>query len=876
MSNRFRLDRTITPLIYTIELEPNLTAFTFKGQASITLRAIKPFSSVTLHASELTVTHAAIQHGAARAASTRISYHKTLETATIQFDRTFPANHELRLVLAFRGTINDKMRGFYRTSYHVNGKKRWGGATQFEATDARCAFPCWDEPDRKAIFHLTLRVPKHLTALSNMPVASSRIIPGTKLRRLTYKPTPKMSTYLLAWVIADLECVEGRDANGIPIRIWTTTGKKEQGRFALEVGRHALEYFSTWFNIPYALPKMDMVALPDFAAGAMENWGLVTYRETTLLIDPKNSSAQAKQRVAEVISHELAHQWFGNLVTMEWWTDLWLNEGFASYMDPKAVNAKFPDWQVWNQFVAGEYLLALHDDGLKNSHPIEIPVNDPHEIREIFDHITYNKGSAVNRMLEHFLTEPVFRKGLSRYLKRYAFRNARTQDLWATLEEVSGKPVQSIMTHFTKQEGYPVVIAKKVNAGSVSLEQRRFLADGSQDSSRKRWSVPIVATAQGKQKPYYSLLHGAHTTLLIPTTGWVKINASHSGFYRTAYDAELFGRLSQAIATQELSVLDCLGLLDDTFALAKAGFMKTSQALDLMNSSRGYTDYNVWSTIAGVLASVENVLNEPAWRAALKSFARELFAPLAHQFGWECRTSDGHLDALLRSLVLSQLGHFGDPSIVAEAASRFERFVKRGTLAPDIRGPVFTTAAEHGGIAAFEKLLKVYRASSLQEEKVRILRALTNVQQPDLIRRALTFAFSDEVRRQDAYMVLAGYGHNPAGRDLAWAFAKRHWKTLIERYSDGGLRMMTYMIEGSTRGFTTTEKLQEIRQFFKTHPVPGTDRTMRQSLEAIETTIRWWRRDAADVRHWLTVRAPRQLQDERTRSHRAMRLVGAS
>jgi len=479
MVNRFRLDRTIEPSHYSLRIEPDLAKFTFTGQALIKIRARKPVARITLHADELAITRALLYLGTSPAAATlrasRITHDKKLETTTLHFSRTIPTGRELVLGLAFTGAINDKMRGFYRTSYEIRGKKHWGGATQFEATDARRAFPCWDDPDRKATFELTLRVPTHLTALSNMPVARARR--DGSFKEITYQPTPRMSTYLLAWVIADLECVAGRDAHGTPIRVWTTVGKKNQGRFALQVGRRSLDYFSSWFNIPYALPKLDMVALPDFAAGAMENWGLVTYRETTLLVDPKHSSAPAKQRVAEVISHELAHQWFGNLVTMEWWTDLWLNEGFASYMDPKAVNSQFPAWQVWNQFVAGEYLLALRDDSLKSSHPIEIPVKNPHEIREIFDHITYNKGSAVNRMLEHFLTEPVFRKGLSRYLKRYAFTNARTQDLWAALEEVSGKPVRAIMANYTRQEGYPVVTAKEAQRGVLSLEQRRFISD---------------------------------------------------------------------------------------------------------------------------------------------------------------------------------------------------------------------------------------------------------------------------------------------------------------------------------------------------------------------------------------------------------------
>jgi puromycin-sensitive aminopeptidase len=849
--SRHRLDRSLEPIAYDIELTPDLMRFVFTGRETIRLAAHQAVDAITLHAAELTITNATVQHGDQRWAAGDIDYDEAMQTVTMRFGRRLPARDELRLELEFAGSVNDKMHGFYRTSYQIDGHTRWGGATQFEATDARRAFPCWDEPDRKATFRLTLTVPRELTALSNMSVQVERPVDEDH-KRITYQPSPRMSTYLLAWVIADLECLQGRDANGVPIRVWTTPGKKTQGAFALDVAKHCLPYFAKWFGIPYALPKLDMVALPDFASGAMENWGLVTYRETALLVDEKNSSAQARQRVAEVIDHELAHQWFGNLVTMEWWTDLWLNEGFASYMGPKAVDAQFPEWKIWSQFVAGEYRAALRDDSLKHSHPIEIPVEDPHEIREIFDAITYSKGSSVNRMLELYLTEPVFKKGLSVYLKKYAYGNARTEDLWAVLEQVSGKPVKAIMASYTRQAGFPVLLARPKGRG-VEVEQRRFLFDGSVDREGRQWKVPVVAIARGARKPVYELLTGARRALPLPWhAGWVKLNAGQGGFYRTAYAPEMLATLSDAIAAGELGPVDCLGVLDDAYALARAGVLRASQALELATACGRQSDYNLWVTLAGVLRGVEHILPDDGLRQRLAYLGRELFGPVARRLGWERRRSDGHLDALLRALTIGSLGHYDDPQTIDDARACLAKFVRTGQLLPDIRGAVYGIVAEHGGADEYDKLLEVYRKTDLQEERVRVLRALTNFRQAELVRRALELSLTDQVRKQDTYILLAGFGSNPAGRDRAWEFVKHHWATLTARYSNGGLGLMTRIIEGATTGLTTEAALKDVRAFFARHRLPGAERTMKQSLEVIQATLRWARRDAANLRRWLS------------------------
>lgn len=856
--NPYRLDRNLTPLVYTITLRPDLKNFTFSGKESVTFKAQKPFSKITLHAAELKIKKAWLCGGKLKAElpAKKISYNEKFETAVFDFGRSVKPGEAGCLCIEFDGTLNDKLHGFYRTAYEVRGEKRWGAATQFEATDARRAFPCWDEPDFKARFKISLVVPQELTALSNMPVEKEEKQPGG-LKKLDYEISPVMSTYLVCMVVADLEFIEGKDKNGVPIRIYTVPGKKEQGRFALEVAQHCLPYFGEWFGIPYMLPKCDMVSLPDFASGAMENWGLITYRETALLVDPVNSSAAARQRVAEVIDHELAHQWFGNLVTMEWWTDLWLNEGFASYMGPKAVDDKFPEWKIWDQFIVADYLRALGSDALRNTHPIEIPVQDPAEIREIFDAITYSKGSSVNRMLEHYLGESVFRKGLRVYMKKFAYKNASTIDLWKTLEQVSGKPVRAIMTNFTRQPGFPVlkVENKKGSTTQFKINQERFLFDGSKDAARTRWQVPLVISRAGEKKPWIGLLKSSSANLnLGKGEGWTKINAGQSGFYRTAYSAEMLAALAEALEDGSLPdpVIDALGILSDAHALTRAGYLKTSCLLDLLGTVKEEREYNIWSIVCGSLNSIDNLLDGEEDRDRLAAFARSLLTPCLDDIGWVKRDSDSHSTLLLRSMLISQAGHFGADEVIREARALFGRFNKTGELEPNLRGPVYALTAENGGEAEFEALINIYRGTKLQEEKVRVLRALTRFKDRHAAAKSLEFALSKEVRNQDTYNVLGGYGSSREVRHQAWDFVKSNFKELRARYEGGSVAsLLGHILEGSVTGFNKPEELKDVETFFKKNPVAGVERTMKQSLEIIRSNIRWASRGSKEASGWL-------------------------
>ncbi|HWP84323.1 MAG TPA: M1 family metallopeptidase [Terriglobia bacterium] len=853
--NPYLLPDDVEPTHYEIELQPDLQKFVFKGSESVSLLIRKPTSRLVLHALDLHITRAAIRspiEGPALAAR-RMRWDKKKETVTLEFGKKLKKG-PAELDLEFSGELNDKMHGFYRTAYTVNGEKRWGAATQFEATDARRCFPCWDEPARKATFQVALTVPESVVALSNMPPQQwSRVEPGWK--RVRFEKTPRMPTYLLAFVIAELECLEANDVNGVPVRVWTRPGVKEQGRFALEQGCHTLAYFAGWFGIPYAFPKLDMVALPDFAAGAMENWGLVTYRETALLIDPVNSSQAARQRVAAVVDHELAHQWFGNYTTMQWWTDLWLNEGFASYMGPKATDHRFPSWDIWTQYLTDDYLAALHEDSLKSTHPVEVPVKNPHEIREVFDAISYSKGSVVNRMVEHYLGEDSFRQGLNRYLSSHAYGNARTTDLWAALEKVSGKPIKKMMAGYTRQPGYPVLLVKSHQQNGtlhLDLEQQRFLVDGSKDAKGLRWQIPVGVQAAGILRPQFETMTGRRLRLALNVRegAWVKLNPGQSGFYRTAYSEALWDRLIPAIASKALPTVDRLGLLDDAFALARAGYWKTSSALRVLEAYRSETDFSVWTVIAGVLGSLDNLTARERFHDPFTGFARQFFLPISARMGWEKKPNEGHLETMLRALAIRNLGGYGDHATIEEARDRFARYLKGGTLDPDLRQPVYSLVAENGHAKEWSQLRKLYEKSDLQEEKTRLLRAAGNCRDADVLRELLEYSLSEQVRFQDTWIVVVGAAAHPLGRTLAWKFVKKNWKTFTNRYLGGGLNLLNRII-GISAGFTSADQLADVEAFFKRRRAPGIERAVNKSLEMIRSNIKWLGRDRDDLRGYF-------------------------
>ena len=580
----YRLPTTVQPLKYALTLTPDLDSFSFAGEETIEIQVTEATSSIAVNAIEIDILEArlALENGASLTAQ-NIALDEEMETASFAFGQEIPPGNAT-LYIKFNGTLNDQLRGFYRSQYtDPEGEQRYLATTQFEATDARRAFPCWDDPAVKATFDVTLVVPSDLVAISNTLIVSETPVEGDA-KIVRFAETPKMSTYLLAFIVGDFASVEERAPNGTLVRVWATRGKEEQGRFAVENAVGLLNYFNSYFGIPYPLEKLDHIAVPDFAAGAMENWGAITYRETALLYDPENSSAATRQRIMEVVSHEMAHMWFGDLVTMEWWDDLWLNESFASWMGDKAVDHQYPEWNMWTQFVFQDTNSGLSLDGLRNSHPIEARVENPAQIRELFDAISYSKGGATLRMLETFLGEETFQKGLHGYLSANQYANARTEDLWAALEEASGQPVTAIMNTWVKQMGYPVLQAethRHEDARHIGLNQRRFLYDHLLDEGEEDptlWQVPVSVAKAGDSDTVSLLMDQRDADVEVDkdagSEGWVKVNSGQTGFYRVNYSPEDWSRLQGAVEALELPAIDRLGLQNDAYAMVRAGLRK--------------------------------------------------------------------------------------------------------------------------------------------------------------------------------------------------------------------------------------------------------------------------------------------------------------
>jgi len=607
--------------------------------------------------------------------------------------------------------------------------------TQHEPTDCRRTMPCFDEPALKATFSVALSVAKEKTALSNMPVAEEAE-GADGLKKVSFQKTPRMSTYLLAMVVGDLAFVEGTSANGVLYRVYTLPHVTAQGEFALEVGMKVLDFFSDYFANAYPLPKMDMVAIPDFSAGAMENWGLVTYRETALLIDKVNSPLVSKQRVAYVVAHELAHQWFGNLVTMEWWTDLWLNEGFATWVGNFAIDNFYKDWDIWTQFVNQYTNRALSLDALETSHPIEVPVRKSSEVNEIFDEISYCKGAACIMMITSYLGMEKFQEGIRAYLEKHKYGNARTADLWEALSQVSGKDVGEFMGIWTKEVGYPVVSLELDGAGKAKMAQARFLSNGRTVAAGAPWWVPVTLVDDKGARVTVDLKAASGEASLDALSGWVKGNAGQTAFYRIRYSDTLLAQLGDAVEQLALPAVDRLGVQSDAFALAKAGLLPTDKALALAAKYENEEDFTVWNDLAASLSDVMGAwATEDEEYAGLQRLLLKTMAKIMGVVGWDAKPGEPPLFPMLRPLVIGALGRNGDAAVAAEARKRLAGGYE--AVPADLRFAVYSIVVAGGGQTEFDQILEVMKGAAMAEEKIRALRALGFAREPALVQRLL-------------------------------------------------------------------------------------------------------------------------------------------
>ncbi|KAI4380853.1 hypothetical protein MLD38_006993 [Melastoma candidum] len=834
-----RLPKFAFPKRYDIRLKPDLVACTFAGTVSVSLDVIEPTCFLVLNSADLSVHNSSVSFTSSSSEvfqPCKLELVEQDEILVLEFPDKLPVGLGV-LAIGFEGTLNDKMKGFYRSKYEHNGEKKNMAVTQFEPADARRCFPCWDEPACKATFKITLDVPADLVALSNMPIVDEEV--HGDLKTLHYQESPIMSTYLVAVVIGLFDYVEDHTSDGVKVRVYCQVGKRDQGKFALHVAVKTLELYKEYFDTPYTLPKLDMIAIPDFAAGAMENYGLVTYRETALLYDEQHSAAVNKQRVATVVAHELAHQWFGNLVTMEWWTHLWLNEGFATWVSYLATDGLFPEWKIWTQFLE-ESTEGLRLDGLAESHPIEVDINHAREIDEIFDAISYRKGASVIRMLQSYLGAEVFQKSLAAYIKKHACSNAKTEDLWAALEEKSHQPVNKLMTSWTKQMGYPVV-SVKTSGGKLEFEQSQFLSSGAHGDGQ--WIVPITLCCGSYDKNQNFLLETKSASVDTPDNyGWIKVNVNQTGFYRVKYSEDLEAQLRHAIEKKVLSTMDRYGLLDDTYALCMARQQFLTSLLTLMTAYREEVEYTVLSNLISISYKVARIAADatPDLVSDIKRFFINLFQYSAEKLGWDAKPGESHLEAMLRGEILTVLAVFGHDLTLQEACRRFDAFLNdRNTplLPPDIRRAAYVAMMQNVSISnrsGFDSLLKVYRESDLSQEKTRILASLGSCPDPGVILEVLNFVLSPEVRIQDAVFGLAV---SYEGRETTWEWFKGNWEYISKTWGSGFL--ITRFVSGVVSPFASLERAKEVEEFFSTRSNPSITRTLKQSIERVHINAQW-------------------------------------
>jgi len=841
---------------------PDLEAFTFKGEVKIDLdiSADVTGNQITMHAKELCFISASFVDltGVVQAAE-EIRVNTKDTTVTFVFDSQIPAMSKISLTIEYTGFLNNQMAGFYRSSYtDIHGESKVMASTQFESLDARRAFPCWDEPARKAVFGVTLIVPAKLHAFSNMPETSCKSLPGGKLKELSFLDSPKMSSYLLAFCVGEFDFIQAQTNNGVMVRVYTPPGKSSSGTFALDCAVKSLDAYDEFFGIHYPLPKLDMVGIPEFAAGAMENWGLVTYREVDLLIDPTKASSNQKQRVCTVVTHELAHQWFGNLVTMEWWDDLWLNEGFASWAENFAADLIHPEYEMWDQFTTGHLSAALRLDALKSSHPIQVAIHRAEEVEEVFDAISYCKGGSVVRMIKAVLGMKAFQSGLQTYMKRHAYGNTETYDLWKAWEESSGMPVAEMMTSWTEQMGFPLlrVTDETWSSDSVTLklDQVWFLSDGgelTEEEKKKKWQIPILTCTESGNQEDIVFMREKNVSITIPLSnkdGWVKLNAGQEVPMRVKLTPTMISRLSKGIKSKSLSPCDRAGVLSDTYALVKAGEMKAEDLISLLSSYTAEDSYIVWEGIAGVLNGLDTIISDDEKMSTnFNAFARKLVLGLLKNVGWESKDSDGHLTTLLRGMMISLLGSFchDAPDVAEEAKRRFGKFLENPddmeSLPADMRASVFRIILKNGGEKEYEQVKSYFYSATDNAEKKFVLASMGSAAQSNLKLRTLEWTISGEIKLQDFFYAMGSVGRSSReGREISWSFFQENFEKIHAMVGKGSASLMDACIVSCAGAFSSAEKADEIEKFFEKHPLPQSARKIAQTTESMRANSKFF------------------------------------
>ena len=829
-----RLPSNARPTHYALTITPDLKAATFAGEESIDLTLDAPATEITLNAAEITFTSV---RAAGQVAG--VSLDDAKEQATFTFEHALPSG-PVTLQIRYTGILNDKLRGFYLSKT----QQRSYGVTQFEPTDARRAFPSFDEPAMKATFDIELVLDEGDTAITNTQMVSDTQF-GSEKHRVKFATTPRMSTYLVAFLVGEFACSTGK-ADGVPIRACSTPDKVKYTKYAVDAAQYILHYYNQYFGIPYPMPKLDMIALPDFEAGAMENFGCITYRETDLLVDSKNGSVPAKKNVAEVVAHEMAHQWFGDMVTMQWWDNLWLNEGFATWMEKKPLAAWHPEWNM-QQERAAELNETLNYDSDSATRPIRATANTPDEINEMFDGIAYGKAGAVLAMVEHYIGPEVFRQGVHNYLAAHLYANATAEDFWTAQTEVSHQPVDRIMESFINQPGVPLL---RFTDKAMDAAQSRFYLSpltmrASETEQTQGWDVPTCLKGVAADLCRAMEPDGASTTIPEP---FFFANSGATGYYRATYSQHQYSTILQLLETR-FSPAERMLFLGEREALMRAGLIQVSDYLNLLRMVKKDDSAAVLETASVGLLGVDARIASEEDRARLQAWICMQYRPVYDALGKPSK-HDSFEKQSLRATLFGLLGFAGDKAIIAEA-SGFMNQLFRGKLSidPAMTGTALAIAARNGDPSLYEK---IRRASQIVRDpglKTDFLHTLARFTNPALVEATLKYAISGEVRTQDSWVLLAILLSRPETHAQTWAFIQENWKQVQATLTESsGARIVS-----AVGSFCTQDERTQVEHFFAEHKVDASERTLKKSLESIDACIALRKSQQGELSRWLEV-----------------------
>jgi aminopeptidase N/puromycin-sensitive aminopeptidase len=835
-----RLPQNAIPSNYALTLTPDLKAATFTGKETIELTLVQPTNTITLNALEITFQSVTATVGTKTLKAT-IALDEKKEQATFTFGDNLPSG-PVKLNIEYSGILNDKLRGFYLSKT----AKRNYAVTQFESTDARRAYPSFDEPAFKATFDITLIVDNGDTAISNSPIASDTPGPIDGKHTIKFERTVKMSSYLVAFLVGDFQCSTG-EADGVAIRSCATPDKLALTKYSVGVAEYVLKYYDNYFGIHYPLKKLDLIGLPDFEAGAMENFGAITFRETALLLDEKTASLGAKEEVDLVIAHEMAHQWFGDLVTMKWWDNIWLNEGFATWMEHKPVMHQHPEWNI-DQQMAAELDGTLNLDAQPTTRAIRATADSRAEIEQMFDGISYGKGGAVLHMVENYLGEETFRKGVHNYLKAHEYGNATAEDFWGMQTETSHKPVDLIMSSFVVQPGVPLVTFGEPKNGHVDVEQHRFYSDSSiPTDSKQKWTIP-VCFFDGKGGKSCAVVTPETTTIEVPKTGLFFSNAGGSGFYRSAYPADVYNKILAEAETM-LSPTERIAFSGDAWVQVRANKSTVGDYLNLVTALKNDPEQQVLSSIVdgaqGIYGRVAATKEE---KDALKAWILKTFGPVYAKL--PAPTANDSANTIkMRAMLFGILGFYGeDPAVIKEAGELTQKFYANpASVDPTLAQSAIYITVQHGDGNLFDMLQKTYETATVPEMQEGSLRMLAMFNDPVLLKRALDYALTDKVRNQDSLIQFYIAMQREETREFTWKYIQANWDQLQKEVTPE----MGGMLVGAFGGFCTADDRDSVENFFKSHAVPSTDRALKHTVEAINSCIEFRSQQEPNLKKWI-------------------------